>query len=112
MVKKCDTGRNPDNKALIEAERVTRLLPSQQKNHPTTVPADVSKLDHINTYGSLPEYYIDQVFTCRQCGQHEIWKAEDQNWYYEDAKGHIDAIAVKCHACRKQKSAKGVAEQV
>ena len=103
MANKFDTGRNPDSKALREAERIKRLSPEQQKTHPSAVPADPSKLAHINTYGSLPEYYIDQPFTCRKCGRHQIWRARDQKWYYEEAKGHIDAKAVECHACRKQK---------
>lgn len=80
-----------------------RLHPSQQREHPSAVPGDPGKLDHINTYGSLPEFYIDQPFICRGCGKREIWKARDQKWYYEEAKGHIDAVAVECHACRKAK---------
>lgn len=101
--RKLNTGRKPSTKELLEAERVLSLHPLQRKTHPSAIPADVSKLDHINTYGSLPEYYVDQPFTCRQCGKHEIWKAKDQKWYYEEAKGHIDAIAVECHACRSRK---------
>ena len=54
----------------------------------------------INTYGGMPEFYLDQPFTCRRCGKREIWKARDQKWYYEEAKGHIDARAVECHDCR------------
>ena len=97
------TGRNPSEKELREAERVLSLTPAQQRNHPSAVPADHSKLSHINTYGSLPEFYLDQPFTCRKCGKSEIWKAKDQKWYYEEAKGHIDARAVECHGCRTAK---------
>ena len=103
MAKKPDTGRDPSAKALREAERVARLHPDQQKVHPTAIPADPSKLGHINTYGTLPEYYIDRPFACRLCGKWEIWRARDQKWYYEEAKGHIDAIAVECHRCRQAK---------
>jgi len=67
------------------------------------VPADRNKLSHINTYGSLPEYYVDTPFKCRKCGKAEVWKAEDQKWYYEEVKGHIDAKAVECRSCRKAK---------
>src|SRR5262245_7311787 len=100
MVHRRDTGRDPSAKEWAEAERVSALHPSQQKQHPSAVVADPSRLAHINTYGALPEYYIDQAFTCRLCGKREIWKAADQKWYYEEAKGHIDARAVECHACR------------
>ena len=80
MSKHLDTGRNPSEKELQEAERVLSLTPVQQRGHPSAVPADHSKLSHINTYGSLPEFYLDQPFTCRKCGKREIWKAKDQKW--------------------------------
>jgi len=98
-----DTGRNPSRRELAEAERIARLSPSEQKLHPSAVLADASRLDHINTYGFLPEYYIDRPFQCRRCGKREIWRAVDQKWYYEEAKGHINATAVECHACRTAK---------
>jgi len=107
MRKKVDTGRNPSAKQLREADRVSRLHPEQQRNHPSTVAADPRKLEHINTYGALPEYYIDRPFNCRLCGKKEIWRAGDQKWYYEEAKGHIDAVAVECHSCRKRKKGRG-----
>jgi hypothetical protein len=103
MSKHNDTGRDPTEKELREAERALSLSPAQQKNHPSAVAADHSKLSHINTYGSLPEFYLDRPLTCRRCGKREIWKANDQKWYYEEAKGHIDAVGVECHACRKAK---------
>jgi putative zinc ribbon protein len=95
-----DTGRNPTEKEVREAERVLGLTPLQQRHHPSAVPADQTKLSHINTYGSLPDFYLDRPFVCRTCGKTEIWKARDQKWYYEEAKGHIDARAVECHDCR------------
>ncbi|MDH3494422.1 MAG: zinc-ribbon domain-containing protein [Acidobacteriota bacterium] len=101
MKRKADTGRDPDAKELKEAKRIAALHPLVQKDHPTAVKADHDKLDHINTYGSLPDYYIDRPFACRKCGKEEIWRARDQKWYYEEAKGHIDAKAVACHDCRK-----------
>ena len=36
----------------------------------------------------------------REIPLEEIWRAADQQWYYEEAKGHIDARAVRCHDCR------------
>ena len=103
MGKQSDTGREPSEAELREAERVLSLNPVQQKNHPSAIAADRSKLSHINTYGSLPEFYLDKPFTCRKCGKREIWTAKRQKWYYEEAKGHMDATAVECHACRKMK---------
>ena len=103
------TGRDATENEVREAERLLNLGPHQRRHHPTAVPADRSKLSHVKTYGSLPEYYLDQPFTCRKCGKSEVWKAEDQKWYYEEAKGHIDAKAVECHDCRgAKKRASGV----
>jgi len=103
MGKQFESGRDASEADLREAERILRLNPVQQKNHPSAVAADHSKLAHINSYGSLPEFYLDRPFTCRKCGKREIWKAKDQKWYYEEVKGHIDAVAVECHDCRKTK---------
>jgi len=96
-----DTGGNPTAKQLREAERVLALTPAQQSNHPSAVKADHEQLSHINTYGDLPDYYLDTPFTCRVCGRRQIWKAQAQKHYYEVAKGHIDAIAVECGPCRR-----------
>ncbi len=104
--RKQDTGRDPSKKELQEAERIQQLHPHLQKDHPSAVKSDISKLDHINTYGSLPDYYIDRPFTCRNCGKREIWRARDQKWYYEEAKGHTDAFALECHDCRIEKKTK------
>ena len=103
MRRRRQAGRAVIETEIREANRVLSLTPLQQRGHPSAVPADHSKLSHINTYGSLPEFYLDRPFTCRVCGKVEIWRAKDQKWYYEEAKGHIDAKAVECHECRAPK---------
>ena len=95
-----DSGCDPTPQEYREAERIARLGREQQRRHPSAVAADTSRLTHINTYGELHEFYIDRPFQCRRCGKPQIWRARDQKWYYEEAKGHIDAIAVECRACR------------
>lgn len=74
---------------------------------PGAVAADQSKLDHINTYGFLPGFYVDYAFSCRDCGKSEVWLASRQKWYYEEAKGHIWAVAIRCHECRAKRRGKG-----
>lgn len=103
MSRHINTGRDATDAEIQEAERILSLSPVQQRGHPSAVPADRHKLSHINTYGSLPTFYLDQPFTCRKCGKREIWKANDQKWYYEEAKGHIDARAIECNHCRMAK---------
>lgn len=101
-----NTGRDPTAAELVEAKRVAALPKEIQRQHPSALPADQSKLGHINTYGWLPEFYIDKPFRCRDCGKEEIWKAADQKWYYEKAKAHTDATAVRCPDCRKARKEK------
>ena len=79
------------------------LLPSHMppgKAPVGALAADQSKLTHINTYGDIPEFYVDYTFSCVDCGKKETWTASQQKWYYEEAKGHIWAVAVRCQKCR------------
>ena len=111
MSKRTRTGRDATEEEVREAERILNLSPVQQRHHPSAVPADRSKLSHVNTYGDLPEYYLDRPFKCRTCGKTEIWKGKDQKWYFEEAKGHIDAKVVECRDCRMaKKKARGTDE--
>lgn len=103
LVKTQRSGRNPSPKMLAEAKRLQTLYASNPANHPHAIKATHDNLRHINTCGALPDFYIDKVFTCRECGKEEIWLAEDQQWFFEVAKKHIDAQAVLCHDCRKTK---------
>ena len=101
-----NTGRDPTAEELAEAKRVAALPEDEQRRHPSAVPADRSKLGHINTYGDLPEFYIDIPFRCRDCGKEEIWRAADQKWYLEEAKHNYHAQAVRCHDCRMARKGK------
>ena len=65
--------------------------------------ADAAELQHNNTYGSLPTYYLDMPFTCVDCGSEEVWTAKQQKWWYEIAKGNISSTAIRCRSCRKKK---------
>ena len=91
----------------IDKKEPNLLPPHMPRGEPPTgaILADISKLDHINTYGDLPSYYVDYDFVCKDCGVTETWKAEQQKWYYEESKGHIWAVAIRCHDCRKKRNA-------
>ena len=73
---------------------------------PGAAMADHDELVHNNTYGLLPCYYVDKVVVCRSCGREEVWTAENQKWWYEEAKGNIHAEAVHCRACRDKEKAR------
>src|SRR5260370_292906 len=108
MPRKRNTGANPNANELAQARRLAALPREIQRLHPSALHADPRKLQHINTYGWSPEFYIDRPFRCRDCGKQEIWKAADQKWYYEETKAHTDARAVRCHDCaRRERTNKG-----
>ena len=64
------------------------------------IPADLSEQAPNNSY-SPPLFYDDSPFVCVDCGKEEIWKAEQQQWWYEVAKGSIYSRAIRCRACRR-----------
>lgn len=56
------------------------------------VMADLAQLEHDNTYGPRPLFYIHRRFACIDCGSKEVWTAADQKWWYEVAKGSLRAV--------------------
>lgn len=84
-------------------DELTLLPPHMPGTKPPkgAVLAEVSKLSHINTYGDLPRWYKDYPFRCIDCGVEQIWTAEQQKWYYEEAKGYLWSVAVRCRSCRR-----------
>ena len=85
-------------RAELKAAYLARLISYRPLN---SVEANQYELLHNNTYGFLPTFYVDTPFKCRDCGNHEIWTATSQKWWYEVAKGYIDSTAVRCRVCRK-----------
>jgi len=83
--------------ATIEVDRflAPRFWPKR------AVRANREKLRHNNTYGLLPYFYLDRDFDCIDCGSKQRWTADQQKWWYEEAKGSIDSRAVRCFPCRK-----------
>ncbi|KAB8189697.1 hypothetical protein FKV24_009060 [Lysobacter maris] len=54
-----------------------------------------------NTYDLLPAFYFDRPFTCRDCGEAQVWTAKQQKWWYEEVRAPIDSEAVRCRRCRR-----------
>ncbi|QDT54701.1 hypothetical protein Pan44_27360 [Caulifigura coniformis] len=60
-----------------------------------------------NSYGE-PDfvtrgYYVDQTFQCPRCEVVETWRATQQKWWYEVAKGSVYSSARYCTACRRKR---------
>lgn len=87
------------------------MPPSQRKIRPRNKAAsrlsvDETKLNMGNTYSLAPEYYYDIEFECMDCGVTEIWNADQQKWWYEEAGGYFFATAVRCRECRELERAR------
>lgn len=58
-------------------------------------------------------YYVDRPFTCKDCSAQEVWRATQQKWWYETAKGDVWTTATRCQPCRrKEQDRKRQARQV
>ena len=61
--------------------------------------ANLDQQEENNSYDVKP-YYVDEPFTCQDCGKQEVWTAKQQQWWFEVAKGNINSQAVLCRSCR------------
>ncbi|NQD91334.1 hypothetical protein HP532_01545 [Pseudomonas sp. CrR25] len=79
--------------------------PARPALPPGAVACDLQRLAPNNSYGTafmLRGYYLDEPFQCRDCGSQEIWRASQQQWWYEVAKGEVNSGAVRCRRCRRR----------
>jgi len=82
-------GKGKKRHSQLEAESRNRIPANQAEQVPN------------NSYDP-PRYYEDLPFKCQECGADEVWTAEQQQWWYEVAKGPIYSRAVRCRACREK----------
>jgi predicted RNA-binding Zn-ribbon protein involved in translation (DUF1610 family) len=82
-----------------ELERV-ELLAGIKKG--TIIAVDRSRVFSRCAIPKIPDYYRDTWFTCKDCGEHDLWTAKQQQRWYEQQGGEIEAIAIRCHACRRK----------
>jgi hypothetical protein len=103
----------------IKARRARRP-PPLHKDRPQpdltgTAPCNTELLAPYNSYG-VPQfvsrgYYVDISFRCQGCGSEEIWRATQQKWWYEVAKGYVYSTAKLCRPCRRAEQARRAAAQ-
>jgi hypothetical protein len=70
------------------------------------IPANFAGLGLLHPYALAPYYYVDKPFVCRDCGIDQVWRARQQKWFYEVAKGALAATAVRCLPCRRKERAR------
>ena len=77
---------------------------------PDEAPVNVALLAPTNSYGRpdfvLRGFYKDLSFVCKGCGAMELWKATQQKWWYEIAKGDMFTLATRCRSCRRKERAR------
>jgi len=75
-----------------------------------TAPCNPALLAPYNSYGEpafvARGHYCDVLFRCKDCGVEEIWRATQQKWWYEVAKGNVESRARRCSACRRVERAR------
>ncbi len=75
-----------------------------------TAPCNPDLLAPYNSYGQPPfvarGFYQDEAFACGTCGKQEVWRATQQKWWYEVAKGNVESRATLCNACRRAERAR------
>ncbi len=86
---------------------MSKQSPSKKlKNkHKTRLPVDLSRINMGNSYDSPPEFYSDRDYVCVDCGNQEIWSAEQQKWWYETVQALIYTAEIRCRDCRAKKRA-------
>jgi TfoX C-terminal domain/Probable zinc-ribbon domain len=104
---------NKQRRAEIKARRVQRAAehlasPSDAVPRPMptgTAPCNPELLAPYNSYGTpsfvAHGFYSDALFKCKYCGKEEIWRATQQKWWYEVAKGSVESGASRCSSCRR-----------
>jgi hypothetical protein len=90
-----------------QKERRARRVARRDTTTPSgLVRVNVQALAPNNSYG-VPDfvkrgYYEDVPFVCKICGSKEIWRAAQQKWWYEVAKGYAYSGAKLCRPCRRR----------
>lgn len=72
-----------------------------------------ARLDRQTTNNSYSPklFYEDKPFICRDCGAECIWTAEQQRLWYEEWKGTIYSMAVRCRTCRQKVRAEKIKQK-
>lgn len=96
--------QNQYRDAQERAFRIAKLIAEGWISESTEIPGTAIPVDphRINLGGSYfrPTYFEDLAFVCQDCGIHQVWKAEDQIWFYESSGAPYYSTAIRCRSCR------------
>ena len=103
---------NKRKRQLLKQHRADRVEDEAAKNlraglkDGTIIRVDKSKVFSHSVLPTIPDHYRDTWFTCRDCGEEDLWTAKQQQRWYEEQGGEIESIAIRCRACRKKEKAR------
>ena len=97
----CERAKLLASRKRAESEKAG-LLPGLRKG--SIIAVDRSKIISRSAVPKIPDYYRDAWFTCKDCGKKELWTAKQQQRWHEEQGGEIEAIAIRCHTCRRQET--------
>lgn len=96
--------------ARIERRRMLETVARHEQMVARGAPVNAAALRPFNSYGQPGflerGFYVDEPFVCAGCGSHEVWRATQQKWWYEVAKGDVYSTAKHCRACRRREQAR------
>lgn len=89
---------------VFRRDRIEKLIKLGWIESAAEIPSDAIPVDPdlVNLGNSYhrPIYYLDQPFTCVGCKVNDVWKAEDQRWYFEFSGAPYYQVAIRCRECR------------
>lgn len=111
---------------LVRKAKADKLVHGYSQAKPVKVPrvpppghvhVNVAALAPDGSY-DIPRFvqrgtYCDVPFNCMDCGKRDVWRATQQKWWYEVAKGNVWTTATRCRPCRaKERARKNEARRV
>ena len=94
--------RKRERKRAKKAAHDPRVIPLGADS----APCNAQLLAGYNSYGApafvARGYYVDEPFECVDCKTQEVWRATQQKWWFEVAKGDVRTTAKRCRPCRRK----------
>ena len=91
---------------MFRGQRIQKLIERGWIESAADVPADAIPVDpdRVSWGGpigrSIPTFFQDATFICKDCGTLAVWKAEKQRLYFEMTGAPWAHQAVRCRPCR------------
>ena len=86
--------------------RINKLIALGWITSEAEIPEDAIPVDpyllNLGYSWEKPTCFRAQTFRCIDCGLAQLWKAEDQQWYYETTGAYFFSTAKRCLPCRKK----------